>query len=146
MRTEKKFLTMILILALQILVACHGLVVVDPQTRLKERIDGFIFARQARDQAGLQAFYLNPGQARIGNIIYKSCKIAAIDFSDEGRRAEVKLKNTIQTMGFTFKDTPQTTTWVWQDKDWYLVVNQKANPMGKSINKPEKNSKYDEQK
>lgn len=115
------------------LIACQGnSVAPDPKVRLSERIEGFIQARQAADQIKLQAFYLNPGQAKIGNIKLVKSEIIEINFSDDNKKAQVKLKNDIRAMGFTFKATPQTLNWVLQKGEWYVVVDPNANPLGKT--------------
>jgi hypothetical protein len=132
MQIEKNRILIVLILTILSLAACRGAANVDPQVQLKTRVDGFIMARQARDQIALQGFYLNPGEARLGNIIYKGSEILAININEEGNSAQVKLKNSMQAMGFTFKNTPQTTNWVRKKGDWYLVVNSSNNPFNKS--------------
>ncbi|MCD6269616.1 MAG: hypothetical protein J7J71_05710 [Deltaproteobacteria bacterium] len=138
MPMKKGVLLIILGVVLLGLISCSGVSVnTDPKVRLQERVEGYIQARQAADQIALQGFYLDPHQARIGNIRYLSSEISAITFSDEDKRAQVKLKNSMQAMGFTFKDTPQTITWVWEKGDWYLVVNKNRNPFAKKNNPPE---------
>ena len=139
---KKGVLWAVLMVALLALISCRGAVTVDPKARLQERIEGFIQARQAADQIALQGFYLNPGQARIGNIRYISSEVTEITFAEEDKRAQVKLKNSMQAMGFTFKNTPQTINWLWQKGDWYVVVNvDAANPFIKSKNKSQKSIK-----
>jgi len=115
------------------LISCQGTSVTsDPKARLHERIEGFIKARQAADQIALQSFYLDPGKAKVGNIKHVSSEITAISFGDDNKSAQVKLKNSIRAMGFTFKNAPQTLNWVWQKSDWFVVVDPNANPFGKT--------------
>jgi len=103
------------------LASCSGLgAPVDPEVRLRARVEGFLAARQQSDLAALRAFYLAPEMARTGNIRYLGSEIAALEVDESGRQARVKLRNTLQAMGFTFKDTPQTLDWVWEKGDWYL--------------------------
>ena len=142
MQLKKRVLLIIVGVVLLGLISCRGAVTHDPETRLQERTEGFILARQEADQIALQGFYLKPGKARLGNIRYKSSEIVEMSFSDEGKRAQVKLKNTMQAMGFTFNDTPQTINWVWEKGDWYLVVDVNAgNPFATSSNKSQKSPK-----
>ena len=146
MHLGKKFLLSILTVALFGLISCRGTVDVDPQTRLKERVEGFIAARQVADQIEMQAFFLDPHQAKTGNIRYLGSKIVAIDYSDDAHKAKVQLKNEMQAMGFTFKDTPQTTYWVWQKGDWYQVISINKNPFTRPANKLKKSVDGDVQK
>ena len=133
MLLKKGVLTLIIGVVLLGLISCQGASVTsDPKTRLHERVEGFNQARQAGDQIALQSFYLNPGKAKVGNIKHISSEITAINFSDDNKNAEVKLKNNIKAMGFTFKDAPQTLHWVWQKGDWFVVVDPNANPFGKT--------------
>ncbi len=135
MQLKKGVLLIILGVVLLGLISCSGVTVnTDPKTRLQERVEGYIQARQAADQIALQGFFLDPYQARIGNIRYLSSEISEITFNDEDKQAQVKLKNSMQAMGFTFKDTPQTINWVWEKGDWYLVVNKNRNPFSKKNN------------
>ena len=142
MQLKKGILLIISGFILLSLISCRGAATYDPQTRLQERVEGFIQARQNKDQIALQSFYLNPGKARIGNISYQKSEVGEISYSDDGRKAQVKLKNTMQAMGFTFKDTPQMVDWVWQKGDWYLVINPKAgNPFAKKTDNRKKSPK-----
>jgi hypothetical protein len=147
MRGEKKFILSILAAVILLsLISCRGAFTGDPQTRLKERVEGYIEARKAGDQIALQAFYLDPHQAKVGNIRYLNTKIVAIEFSDDDKKARVQLKNEMKAMGFTFKDTPQSTEWVWQKGDWYQVVNPNKNPFTRPANQLKKSSHVDAQK
>ena len=141
MQLKKGVLTAFFAIVLLGLISCRGVgVSVDPETRLRDRVEGFILARQEADQIALQGFYLEPGKARLGNIRYRSSEIAEISFIDKGKRAQVKLKNTMQAMGFTFKDMPQTINWAWEKGDWYLVVDVNAgNPFATHIKKSSNN-------
>lgn len=126
----KKILLMILFAILCLpLASCRGVSPVDPETRLRERVEGYIFARQNLDLLKLQSYMVNPGEARIGNIRYKKSKIMALSIAEDGLKAEVKLENEMLVMGFTFRDTPQTLNWSWHKKDWYVESsNNKSNP------------------
>ena len=124
------------------MVACLGACVgqeakiVDKQMRLKERTEGYIAVRGQGDLMAMQKYYRNPGMARIGNIVYRSSEIVALNVAEEGETAQSKLKNSIMVMGFTFDKAPQTLNWEWYENDWYLVVAAApANPFGQSKNK-----------
>jgi hypothetical protein len=133
MLLKKGVLVIVVGVVLLGLISCQGTSVTsDPKARLHERVEGFIKARQAADQIALQSFYLNPGKAKVGNIKHVSSEITAISFGDDNKSAQVKLKNSIQAMGFTFKNTPQTLNWVWQKSGWFVVVDPNANPFGKT--------------
>jgi len=141
MLLKKRVLLAILAFVLLGLVACRGAVEThDPETRLQERIDGYIQARQNADLIALQSFYLNPGKARIGNIKYLSSEISEISLSKEGKKAQVKLKNSMQVMGFTFKETPQNINFTWERGDWYLLLDNKpSTPFADATNNSKKN-------
>ena len=143
MQLKKGVLFVILMVIIMGLISCRGTAVnSDPKVRLQGRIDGFIKARQVADRIALQGFYLNPGDARVGNIRYLSTEIADITFNEDKQRAQVKLKNSMQAMGFTFKNTPQTLNWLWQKGDWYVVVEPGVgNPFAKSKDNPQKSKK-----
>ena len=69
MPLKKGILLTILGIVLLGLISCRGAVEThDPETRLQERVEGFILARQEADQIALQGFYHQPGKARLGNM------------------------------------------------------------------------------
>lgn len=109
------------------LISCRSVgVSVDPETRLKERVEGFVQAREAADLIALRGFYLEPSRAQSGNIRYHDSEIIEITFNDKGKRALVELKSTREVMGFSFKNVPLSTNWVWQKGDWFMVVEDKS--------------------
>ena len=126
-------------MALGGLLACGGLEtrIEDRNVRLQQRLDEYLAARKNADIIEMQKFHRIPGQARVGSIIYKNSEIVSSEIKEEGQKAETKLKNTIQAMGFTFKKVPQTLYWVWHDKDWFMVIPESStHPFGKSKPKP----------
>ena len=114
------------------LAACQGAGIArqpDPE-RLKSRLEGYIQARIKRDLTALQAFYLDPGAAQLGNISYLESRVDAVEVNE--KRAAVLLKNKFQVMGFTFKDVPQKMVWKWEKGDWYVdTTNAARTPFGK---------------
>ena len=127
MRAYRKIvLGLLCCLILAGLVACGGLErqSENRSVRLQERLEGFIAAREKASFIEMQKFYLDPGEARIGSIKYKKSAIEAVEIKDDGLKAETRIKNTIQAMGFTFADAPQTLNWVWAKKDWYIATTE----------------------
>ena len=123
--------------------ACGGFqtTVVDKELRLKQRSEGFIESRAKGDNIAMQQYYRNPGMARVGNVLYKSSEIVELTITEEGKRAETKLENSLMVMGFTFDKAPQTLNWEWYENDWYLVVaEQPANPFGQLKSKDKENA------
>ena len=114
---------LVFIVIVLLLNACggHTLSPAERPERLSERTQQFIEARENADVIALQGLYVKPGQARIGSIVYKGSEIIETSITEEGQKAEVKLRNTIQAMGFTFKKVPQTLSWVWHENDWFMV-------------------------
>ncbi len=88
--------------------------------RLQERATGLIEARKKMSLDEMRLYYLEPQQARIGNIIFQDGKIETIEIADGEQAAQVKIKVKMQAMGFTFNDVPQTQAWVWATGDWYF--------------------------
>ena len=133
----------LLIVMASCLGACGGLGIteVDKQLRLKQRSEGFIESRAQGDNIAMQQYYRNPGMARVGNILYRSTKIVQLTITEDGKKAETKLENSIMVMGFTFDNAPQTLKWEWHENDWYLVTTKlPANPFGQSKAKDKKNA------
>ena len=95
----------------------------DPSLRLRERVDGFISARQKANLGDLQAYYLNPEKARIAHFNYIDSKIKALSIGKNFENAQVELSNTIKVMGFTFNNLPQTLHWEWHNDDWYYIIS-----------------------
>ena len=123
MRFKLKGFLVIGLMVIFSLASCRSIAPVDPQSRIQERVTGYISARQNSDIVGMQAYYVNPGNVRIGNIRYLESKVTAIDISEDQRKAVSKLENKMQVMGFTFDKTPQTIHWVWHENEWYLDVD-----------------------
>ena len=129
MKIKKIVLITILLIAGLGLSACRGVSPKSNENRLRERVQGYILARQKSDLAKLQSYFINPGAARMGNIKYIKSEIVAINMDENSTLAEVKLKNNIQAMGFTFKDIPQLMKWSWEKGDWYIKsAANKSNP------------------
>ena len=122
------------LLMLLFLGSCRGVIESkDPLLQLRERVEGFIEARQKAELTLMQSYYLSPEKARIATFTYTESEIVAIDMGTSMKNAEVKIDNTIKVMGFTFKKLPQTMKWVWHAKEWFLSpsenrVNPFANP------------------
>ena len=93
---------------------------VDRAERLKVRAAGFLEARAKMNLEEMGKFYLEPRQAQLGNIVHKGGKIESIVIEDGGSKALVRLKVSMQAMGFTFKDVPRTQHWMWEKGDWYI--------------------------
>jgi hypothetical protein len=74
----------------------------------------------------MRQFFLDPNQARVGNISYLASKIKNITIN--GKEAQVELRNRFQAMGFTFEDVPQKLKWRWENGDWYMVIDSRGNP------------------
>lgn len=120
------------------LFACSGVEtrVEDKNVRLQQRLEGYLAVRKAADIIEMQKYFRNPGQARVGSVVYKDSDIISLEMTEEGQKAETKLKNTIQAMGFTFDKVPQTLYWIWYEKDWYLVIPvNSTHPFGKTQSK-----------
>lgn len=136
MRLKKGIPALLCVILLLGLISCRGVgVPVDPETRLRERVEGFIQAREAADLIALQGFYLVPGKARAGNVRFFDSEIVEITLSDKGQSALVKINSTREVMGFTFKNVPLTTNWLWQKGDWFLVVDENSGNPFKSKGK-----------
>ena len=122
------------LLILLFLVSCRGVVESrDPALQLRERVEGFIEARNKGDLTLLQSYFVNPGKARISTFTYVDSEITAIEMGEGKKSAEVKINNTIKVMGFIFKGLPQTLQWEWHNNDWFYSfadkpVNPFANP------------------
>ena len=113
--------------------ACAGMEpsFAEKQLRLKQRCEGYVEARIKSDLSAMQNYYRNSGQARLGSMVYKSSEIVALTVAEDGKHATTKLHNSIMAMGFTFDKAPQTLTWEWYNKDWYIVVKTpSASPFG----------------
>ena len=136
---QKKVLSLLVILLQGILLmACSGLEprIEDKSLLLQQRLDAYIVARENSDLVKMQKLYLDPGQARLGNIITQKCEIVSIQIDDGEQRPETKLKNRIKAMGFTFDNVPTTIHWIWHERDWYIdVPEQSPHPFGKTKNK-----------
>ena len=129
MKIKKSVLITILLIAGLSMSACRGVAPKSNESRLRERVQGYILARQKSDLAKLQSYFINPGAARMGNIKYIKSEIVAINMDENSTLAEVKLKNNIQAMGFTFKDIPQLMKWSWEKGDWRIQsAANKSNP------------------
>ncbi len=136
---RKRVATLLSCLLLVGLSACGGLEMSSENrvVRLQERLDGFIAAREKANLTEMQKFFKDPGEARIGSIKYKKSEIEAVELKEDDLKAETRIKNTIQAMGFTFEKAPQTLHWVWHEKDWYMVTPESAvNPFARNPGKP----------
>jgi len=134
----KKVLLLIMVICLG---ACIGMEtsLADKQVRLKERCEGYLAARVKSDLSTMQSYYKNPGQARLGNVLYQASKIVSITVAEDGKQATTKLQNSIMAMGFTFDKAPQTLNWEWYNRDWYIIEKASpANPFGKLQSKDNK--------
>jgi len=123
----------IAVLLLFFLVSCHSVTVNrDPALRLRERVKAFIEARETANLADLQACYLDPERARIANFTYIKSDIVTMSIDKNAKHAKVELNNSIQVMGFTFKNLSQTLQWKWSENDWfYLASDKTTNPFAK---------------
>ena len=88
--------------------------------RLRERAGGYLEAQTKMSLNEMEKYYLEPGHVRIGNIVHKGGKIESIEIEADGDKAVVKLKLTMQAMGFTFKDVLRNQYWLWEKGDWYI--------------------------
>ena len=106
---------------------CRGLKPSQPtEEQLRSRIEGLLEARNSRDLEKMKTFYLDPQEAKIGNIHYLEGEITGI--SIDGKFAEVTVSNTFKAMGFTFKDVKRKQHWIWNGQDWFLDTRKKTNP------------------
>ncbi len=118
------------LLMLLFLGSCRGIIESkDPLLQLRERVEGFIEARQNAKLTLMQSYYLSPEKARIATFTYEKSEIVAIDMGISMKSAEVKIDNTIKVMGFTFKKLPQTMHWVWHANEWFYSPSEnRVNP------------------
>ncbi len=134
---------LLVMMMLTCLAACIGMEasLADKQVRLKQRCEGYIEARAKSDLTAMQGYYKNPGQARLGSILYKSSEIVSLTIAVDGKLATTKLQNSIMAMGFTFDKAPQTLNWEWYNRNWYLIVKApSASPFGDLKSKEKKSS------
>ena len=135
--------SLLVVLLFGSLLACRGLEtrVEDKRVRLEQRLQAFLVARKAADIMEMQKFYKNPGQARVGSVVYKESEIVSTEITEDGQKAVTKLKNTIQAMGFSFDKVPQTLHWSWYEEDWFLVIPANStHPFAKTDKKKPLNS------
>ena len=116
-----------LLLTLFMMVGCISCVGIETggevnrAERLKVRALGLLQARTNMDQEEMRKFFKVPGQARLGNITYSEGKIESIEIAEGELTAQVKVRVSMEAMGFNFKDMPQTQSWVWENGDWYMT-------------------------
>jgi len=130
--SDCKFVKIVTVLLLSMLMmelgACRGIKPLSQPTEnhLRERVEGLLKARNSRNLEKMKEFYLEPGEAKIGNIHYLDGAIIGISIA--GERAEVTVSNSFKAMGFTFKDVKRKQHWIWNGKDWFLDTRKKDNP------------------
>jgi len=129
--SDHKLVKIIGVLLLFILVlglgACRGVKPSQPtEKQLRHRVEGLLEARNNRELEKMKRFYLNPEEAKIGNIRYLKGEITGIEI--KGKAAKVTVSNTFKAMGFTFKDVKREQRWIWNGKDWFLDPRKKNNP------------------
>ena len=93
---------------------------VDRAERLRERVSGFLEARNKSNLEEMRQFYLEPGQARVGNVMIRDGKIVSLEIEEGELKAKVKITASMVAMGFTFKNVPRTQAWIWENGDWYI--------------------------
>jgi hypothetical protein len=122
---KNKFLTVLLLSLLILgLGACRGVKPSQPtEEYLRNRVEGLLEARDSRNLKKMKEFYLDPEEAKIGNIRYLKGEITNIII--DGESAEVKVSDTFKAMGFTFRDVKRKQYWIWNGKDWFLDTRKK---------------------
>ncbi len=103
---------------------------VDRTERLRERVSGFLEARNKSNLEEMRKFYLEPGQARVGNVMVRDGKIESLEIEEGELKAQVKITASMVAMGFTFKNVPRTQKWIWENGDWYI------DPLGAATGNP----------
>jgi len=126
-----KFITILLLsMSMLGLASCRGVKPSQPtEDHLRSRVEGLLQARNSRDLEKMRKFYINPEEAKIGNIRYLDGQITGIKI--EGKTAEVKVSDTFKAMGFTFKDVKRKQRWIWNGDDWFLDTRKADNPFMK---------------
>jgi len=119
-------------------VSCRDVQPRVSEEQLQKRVAGFIESRINRDLKAMQHYYLDPSDARIGNINYLKSEIKGIEI--HGKLATVELANDFMVMGFTFRKTPQKMIWKWHEDNWYVETGKNVGPFdnGKNAKKQSK--------
>lgn len=131
-QTKKAFSMLSLVMVLCSLAACRSMPAKPAGEVLRERVDGYMQAKIAKDWEKVYDFFLPADMGDLSKEAFAERKrkvevlrytIQSVEIDDSGTDATVRVQYAVNVRSFEFKGLVDTQHWQLQDGQWYLRVD-----------------------